>query len=75
MTRPDTSLHSEVCLYRCWTWDVNGKPSKAQACYPGAKLSNVTEADIGKTITEPLRSNDGKFHKMQVIRCKYPECI
>jgi hypothetical protein len=47
---------------------VNGKPSKAQACYPGAQLSNLTEADIGKTVTELLRSNDGKFQKMQVVR-------
>ena len=66
---------SEICLYRCWTWNVNGKPSKAQACYPGSQLNNLTETDIGKTITEPLRSASGKFEKFYVIRCKYPECI
>lgn len=68
-------MRNEICLYRCWTHTVNGKPSKAQACYPGAILSEVSESDIGKAITEPLGSHGGKFEKFQVIKCKYPECI
>lgn len=70
---------TEICLYRCWTHTVNGKSSKAQACYPGnsvlSGILNLSESDIGKTRTEPFRSCGGKFEKFQVIKCKYPECI
>lgn len=66
----------DICLYRCWTHTVNGKPSRAQACYPGnSGFINLSESDIGKTITESLRSASGKLERFQVIRCKYPECI
>ncbi len=67
---------SDVCLYRCWTENVNGKPSKFQSCYPHESgFTGMKDEDIGKTVIEPLRSATGKFEKFQAIKCKYPDCI
>jgi hypothetical protein len=88
MTAPSPTTQAEntgahaippvYCLYRSWTWQVNGKPSRAQACYPGDSCfmnNRFGSEDVGKTFEEPFRSASGKFEKFQVIKCKFPECI
>lgn len=64
----------KLCLYR----NVNNM----KACYPynggGVQMAESLSGmklRCGDTISEPLRSGDGKFHKMQVVKCKWPECL
>lgn len=62
--------NNHKCLYQ----NING----AKACYPGnSVMANHCwdEEPVGKIIDEPLRSAGGKFHKYQIINCKFPECI
>lgn len=51
------------CLYR----NENG----CKSCYPNQGIKEK----LGEHEVEPLRSPDGKFHKAQHVKCRYPECI
>lgn len=64
----------KLCLFR----NTNGMKS----CYPhngsGVQMAenfHGKKLECGDTIVEPLRSGDGKFHKVQVVKCKWPECL
>lgn len=59
---------SDKCLYRSWTWKVNGNPCKAQACMPGGGLGDISELDPGDSI------NMGDGSKYNVVNCKWPDC-
>lgn len=55
---------------------MNGKPCKGQSCYPAnGGFFDPDKLELGQKLKEPVRGGDGKFHTVQVIRCKYPECI
>lgn len=70
--KPGTPRTEELCLYR----NENGRKS----CYPNsgggiAVVMHRQKLNVGDSVLEPLRSADEKFHKMQVVKCKWPECL
>lgn len=44
-------------------------------CYPRSSFCNVDDLELGTVLEEPLRSADGKIHKVTVSKCKFPECL
>ena len=66
----------KLCLYRCWTNKIDGENIKMQSCYPhnGGGVGLAGNPRLGETVKEPIKSPDGKFHKFQAVRCKWPAC-
>lgn len=61
--------NAHLCLYRSWTWNVHGSPSKAQACMPKGGLNALANTNPGDIMQM------GDKTKYQVIKCKFPECL